>query len=513
MPFVDIAREPDHVEIITQERGRESQVQVRVAVTDGRPVVFFSAATATRWIRLRWRGEVGPRVLVQGDAWERGYGDLQWCGHFPDRVLPWYFLWRDGDVIHGYGVETQPAALCYWTIDPLGINLWLDVRSGGDGSLPGDREVELATVIQREGRPGETPFQASFALCRELCPAPRVPDQPVYGSNNWYYAYGNTSHDEILTDSDLVADLCPDQNNRPYMVIDDGWQIGRTGGFNGGPWTAGNDQFPDMPGLAAAMRDKGVRPGIWYRPLLAPHETPESRQLVDHRPTRFNGVMLDPSVPEVLEQIGEEVRRLRRWGYGLIKCDYTTYDIFRTWGAIMGNWITEDGWTFKRRELTSAEVVRDLYRVLREGTGDGILIGCNTFGHLGAGLFDLQRTGDDTSGVDWARTRKMGVNTLAFRMGQHETFFVHDADCVGLTDKIPWRLNRQWLDLVARSSTALFVSADPKAVGPEQRQALEAAFGRAARRGEPGEPLDWLDNNCPMKWRLDGEVVEYNWFE
>ena len=79
------------------------------------------------------------------------------------------------------------------------------------------------------------------------------------------------------------------------------------------------------------------------------------------------------------------------------------------------------------------------------------------------------RTGDDTSGRDWSRTKKMGINTLAFRSPQQGNFFDMDADCVGLTNAIPWSLNRQWLDLLARSGTPLFVSAAPDAVKQEQR--------------------------------------------
>ena len=48
-----------------------------------------------------------------------------------------------------------------------------------------------------------------------------------------------------------------------------------------------------------------------------------------------------------------------------------------------------------------------------------------------------------TSGVEWERTRNMGVNTLAFRLPQHRAFFDMDADCVGITGKIDWNKNRQ----------------------------------------------------------------------
>ncbi|PYT32182.1 MAG: hypothetical protein DMG58_10690 [Acidobacteria bacterium] len=43
-----------------------------------------------------------------------------------------------------------------------------------------------------------------------------------------------------------------------------------------------------------------------------------------------------------------------------------------------------------------------------------------------------------TSGRDWNRTRRMGVNTLAFRGVQHGAFFATDADCVGIMAAVPW---------------------------------------------------------------------------
>jgi alpha-galactosidase len=155
----------------------------------------------------------------------------------------------------------------------------------------------------------------------------------------------------------------------------------------------------------------------------------------------------------------------------------------------------------------------DLYGAIRRGAGDALVLGCNTIGHLAAGLVQAQRIGDDTSGREWSRTRKMGVNTLAFRMAQHNTFFAADADCVPVTAGIPWELTRQWLDLVARSGTALFVSVDPAAVTAEQKRVLKSALAAAARPHPPGVPLGWMDTTTPERWRLDGQMVRYNWYE
>ena len=178
----------------------------------------------------------------------------------------------------------------------------------------------------------------------------------------------------------------------------------------------------------------------------------------------------------------------------------------------MGRQFTSNGWAFADHSRTTTEIILDLYQTIRRAAGNTLIIGCNTLSHLSAGLVELQRIGDDTSGRQWERTRFMGVNTLAFRAAQHGTFYAVDADCVGLTNLVPWEMNKQWLDLLARSGTPLFISASPDAVGPQQRQALEKAFAQAAAEQPLCEPLDWLHTTCPSQWLLDGQKTCFDWF-
>ena len=178
-------------------------------------------------------------------------------------------------------------------------------------------------------------FAALERFCSELCPSPLMPDHPVYGSNNWYYAYGDSSHEEILQDASLLASLTWGLENRPYMVIDDGWQAQRTGDFNGGPWRQGNSRFPNMAALAAEMEARSVRPGIWMRPLWnRDPEIPAEWRL--QRDPEY----LDPSLPAVLDWISEDIRTLHDWGYRLIKHDFSTFDLLGGWGFQMGHVIT-----------------------------------------------------------------------------------------------------------------------------------------------------------------------------
>ena len=96
-------------------------------------------------------------------------------------------------------------------------------------------------------------------------------------------------------------------------------------------------------------------------------------------------------------------------------------------------------------------------------------------------------------------SRKAGTGTPA------------DADCVGLTTKIAWEHNRQWLDLVSRSGTPLFVSAQAEALGAEQNKALRQAFDLAAVKQAIAEPLDWMEMRTPKKWKLMGETTTFDW--
>lgn len=482
------------------------------ADADGFHIDVSSPRSALTQVLLRWNRPPPPGLRILSDHWERGYGDLEWRGFVPERVLPWYVLLYDPRhaTTHGLGVATGAGSFASWRVDPEGISLVLDLRNGGRGVHLGQRTLRAATVRTLSSTSGETPLALAHRFCQRLCPRPRLPPFPVYGGNDWYYAYGNNSDASIRRDAALIRELAPNGDNAPFMVIDAGWFPGR---LYYGPYDRGNEHFPDMPGLAAAMKAQGVRPGIWIRPLLT-SAAPDSWRMSPAHPIwkREKQVVLDPSVPAVLDLVRTDIARLCAWGYTLIKHDFTTFDITGRWGFEMGDGlVSPEGWNFADQTRTTAEIIQALYQTIREAAGDAILIGCNTVGHLGASLFELQRTGDDTSGQQWERTRKMGVNTLAFRMCQHNTFFAVDADCVGLTNQVPWEQNRQWLELLAASGTPLFVSADPAAVGPAQRAALQAAFARAAIVQPPAEALDWMETTCPRQWKFGAETRVFNW--
>lgn len=137
----------------------------------------------------------------------------------------------------------------------------------------------------------------------------------------------------------------------------------------------------------------------------------------------------------------------------------------------------------------------------------------------------------------------MGVNTIAFCLGQQGTFYGVDGDCVGITDRVPWEKNRQWTELIARTGTALFVSLCRGTLSASQEEELSALLVLSERRqseavetvetveaAEAAEaagaaeavgqflppllrPLDWLQCSCPQHWQeADGRRVEFDWY-
>jgi alpha-galactosidase len=454
-------------------------------------------------LHLRWRGSIDPTTLCFADSWERSYGELAWRGMTPERVLPWYCATYDGTSIHAYGVKTGAAALCFWQVDPEGISLWLDVSNGGDGVLLGNQQLNVATVVTRRGEAQEMPVAVLRAFCKQMCPRPRLAEGPVYGVNDWYTAYGNNNEQMLLGMTDLLADLAPSGGVRPYTVVDMGWKDGST-------------TFPSMAKFAERVKQKGARPGIWIRGLEAPPDSDTKLLLPGERFGEFRDrareLAFDPTIPEALAVVTQRFKDLADWGFELVKHDFSTYDLLGRWGFEMGPQPTLPGWHFNDRSRTNAEIILDFYKSLRATLGESIaILGCTTVGHLGAGIFELQRTGDDTSGKVWERTRRMGVNTLAYKLHQHGAFFGVDPDCVGITKAVPWEMNRQWLDLVARSKTTLFISPEEGQVGPEQRTALREAFATFASPGAGAVPADFFHETTPEIWKTGGNLKRYQW--
>src|SRR3954466_15905277 len=128
--FLDILRAPDLIVAQTtaddrrltrtNDRWTTGDVTVETVVRNNALHVTLNSPTPIKRLHLRWRGDLQSTRLILGDAWERGYGDLEWRAWSADRVMPWYVAAYDGTLTQAYGVRTGAKAFCFWQIDPQG---------------------------------------------------------------------------------------------------------------------------------------------------------------------------------------------------------------------------------------------------------------------------------------------------------------------------------------------------------------------------------------------------------
>lgn len=477
---------------------------IETSVNDGLLDLYITAdCDKVKFIELEWKFRSSDDIYVLGDAWERSYTDLEFVklGN-NDRWMPWYFIATDKQTSMCFGVKTGCNTYISFRYTSDGIKALIDCRNGGNGVHLNGRKLHAATFVYKK-YDSEDVFSCLCDYCKTLCDNPYLPEEIIYGGNNWYYAYGKSSYEEIISDTKLQVELAEGIENKPFEVIDDCWQINSTEG----PWIP-NEKFGDMKKLADEIKSMGARPGIWVRLLHNRDEavTEEMRIL-----RSGNRRYLDPTHPDTQAFIRADIERIKGWGYELLKHDFSTVDLFGDYGSRLDDVITKiDDWHFYDKTKTNAEITLDFYRLVKDACGNMIIIGCNTVSHLCAGLVQLNRTGEDTSGREWIRTKENGVNTLAFRLAQNEAFYMCDADCVGILGEIiPWELNSQWLHLLSYSNTPLFISA-PYDISEEKKTDLKKAYNVFQHR-HTIKPVDIYENRTPTVWEIDGEKIVYDW--
>lgn len=185
---------------------------------------------------LTWNISIPENAIVLGDAWERSYSELRWKKTSETGVLPWYFLWSEGGETAGFGVMVRPAAFCSWQIGAGTVSLCLNLRCGSEAVELRGRELDVCTLVAIRSR--KAPFAAAREFCGMMCTDPRLPKGPVFGGNDWYCCYGENSFRQIVTHAGRIAECSPKGGTKPYMVVDDGWELcrGAYRDFIGGPW-------------------------------------------------------------------------------------------------------------------------------------------------------------------------------------------------------------------------------------------------------------------------------------
>ena len=519
--FVSLLRQPDFVYGATdstilrfEEDVQETcPVKYEYKVENGvGKVIVYPSGEPVKYLKFRFSGDMTSISSVLNDRWERSgiHAYIEWRSIMPNRVLPWYFVAVGGNKTACYGVKTGANCFAFFQIDTHGVTLFMNLRNGNLGTDL--QEPIVACEVVELFEENQDVYFTTQRFCKKMCDNPVLPKEPIFGFNNWYWAYGNIDYDCVIEEAKSVVECAKGCKNRPYMIVDDGWQKnrkGEMGSYIGGPWEP-NEKFKDMKKLCDDVHKIGAKIGVWFRPLLTIDDIPEEMQFAKES----GGIIMDPSHPETLKKVYEDAKKIRSWGFDLIKHDFTSIDVL---GYIVHE--KHDLLTLENREKpfydrtkTTAQILKNLYKVIQEGAGDADVITCNVVGHLSAGISSIHRVGNDTSGMAWEWTRLDGVNSV-MRLPQNYTFFNVDPDCAAFTEKVKNYINFDYLEMCAVTGMTTLASVTPKLFGEKEKAELNRIFRIADENKSRFYIKDYLTNSNPEIFAsIDGkEVKKFDW--
>ena len=344
---------------------------------------------------------------------------------------------------------------------------------------------------------------AELIATRNSIPKPAI--IPV-GWVDWYFAKGLTTEKDILENLDFLARELKDFGLE-YVQLDSGWQLGIETSppphnvIAGGPWVPNSKFSRGMQWYAEKIKERGLKPGIWVRPFQMVDGATERRE----HPEWFNKKgQMDFSNPEVLERVRTLFRLLvNEWGYGYIKYDFPSYDLFDAWGPTL----FDDHWAHinpHTNTITGIQAYRNALEAIRASVRDTPLLACNSIMTSTLGLANVFRIGDDVG--DWNRTFTYGVRSVGARYYTNGVFWANDPDCLLVREPFTIEQARMWASLVALSGGVVFISERLHELPTDRLDIIKKAMPVYRNPGKGyafGRPMDLLENDPPEFWNLE----------
>ncbi len=478
-------------------------------------ITVFPSGAPVKYLKLRFNGDLRKVDRVYGDQWERAglKSYIEWRSVMASRVLPWFCYVMAGDETSCFGVKTGANCFAFFQVDTDGITLFLNLCCGNEGTELTE-PIIACEVVEMHAERGADAYKTAAKFAKFLCDDPVLPKTPIFGVNNWYWAYGNISLDSVLSETNYLMEMTSGCKNAPYMIIDDGWQKHRIpgpGNYIGGEWEP-NDKFGDMRKLVDAVHAKGAKAGIWFRPLLTRGDVPKEAILCEE----CGGIVLDPSHPFTLEKAFCDAKKLSDWGFDLIKHDFTTGDAVTGQKTLTSEQhdyaLTTENRRYFDKKKTTAVILKDLYKAIQKGAGEKEVIACNAVGHLSAGIHSLYRIGNDTSGRSFEWTRRDGINSV-MRLPLNNALYNADPDCAAFTDMVRSDVNLDFLEMCAITGMTTLASVTPGILKPDEMRRINEIFRLAdAETGNFGIK-DYEKNANPETFvSPDGKTEKrYDW--
>ena len=212
MKFLSVLRKPDSVWGATEDtplRFEETApsvcpVKYDYVIENGvGKLTVYPSGSPVKYLKLRFRGELNFVDKVYGDQWERSglQAFVEWRSVMAHRVLPWYTYLIGDNQMACYGVKVQPDAMCYWQVDTHGVTLFVNLCCGNEGTDL-QSPILACEVVELFSSDVSNPYLVAQNFSKMMCENPVLPKEPVFGVLDWYWAYGNTSEEIILKETD-----------------------------------------------------------------------------------------------------------------------------------------------------------------------------------------------------------------------------------------------------------------------------------------------------------------------
>jgi alpha-galactosidase len=388
-----------------------------------------------------------------------------------------YFVAWDGGLA---GFLTSRVGHPFFTIEGGDLVGWVDYfEAAFEDPVP----LEPLTVLDG-GAAGDL-LEAYARLVRRANRVTVNPWNPV-GWCSWYHYFGRLGWPDVLENLDAAA---ADRRAFPFDVfqVDDGYEA------EIGDWLSAKPGYPDLGGLAGAIKEKRFRAGIWAAPFSAAEtsrlfaEHPEWMVSEEGRPKPcYRGwgrtiYALDTTHPDVKCWLDATFRTLRKAGFTYLKIDFL-------FAAAMAG--------ARRKSVTPIQAYREGLRVVRRAAGRDFVLGCGAPLLPSVGLVDGMRIGEDTA--PYWKTKPSGfqgpnayfaLKNALMRQFMHRAFWLNDPDCLLVRDR-EIELTRNERELYALAAGALdnmIVDSDRLSLlGPGERELLRRSLalrGRTARVG------------------------------
>jgi len=323
-----------------------------------------------------------PRRLVEKYSLDR-YGDNRFVSYSAVRGQQHGFTYgyvRRGEEYTLFGSLAEESGFTVLRFDAVDNRILLEKDCRGHHFTGDYTAFDLVILTGTENEV----FDEYFRLLG-IAPAK---GKRLTGYTSWYNLYEGISEDSIEKD---LRGFSGAEKRPDVFQIDDGYENAV------GDWLVPNEKFPHgMKRAADEIRKSGMLPGIW----LAPFAAEKKSILVKEHPdwllrdekgeaqmggcnwSGFYGLdIYNPEVRDYLRQVFDTV--VRDWGYGLVKLDFL-------YAACL----------IPRRDKTRAQVMYDGMKLLRELSGDALILGCGVPLAPAFGKVDYCRIGCDMT-LNW----------------------------------------------------------------------------------------------------------------